>query len=77
MHSFMPFPQKQNQPVEGLSRLVSPSSMKPMSQRERLYARKHAIFLVRNIDRARGDRLHGEDGSQEKTEEQATLEKGM
>ncbi|KAL8615961.1 hypothetical protein ACOMHN_034637 [Nucella lapillus] len=66
---------KQSQPAEGsISRLVSPS-MKPMSQRERQYARKHTIFLVRNIDRARGDRNHVEENMQEKTEEQATLEK--
>ncbi|XP_076465119.1 uncharacterized protein LOC143296954 isoform X2 [Babylonia areolata] len=67
--------QKQSQPVEGgINRPVSPST-KPMSQRERQYARKHAIFLVRNIDRARGDRNHIVDSLQEKTEEQTTLEK--
>ena len=68
--------QKQQQVAEGgFSRLVSPS-LKPMSQRERVYARKHSIFLVRNIDRTRGDRRQGEEGVQEKTEEQATLDKG-
>ncbi|XP_070207967.1 histone-lysine N-methyltransferase ASH1L-like isoform X2 [Littorina saxatilis] len=65
---------KQQQVAEGNFPLVSPS-MKPMSQRERLYARRHSIFLVRNIDHVRGDKRQGEDGSQEKTEEQTTLEK--
>ena len=67
--------QQQQGAEGGFSRLVSPS-LKPMSQRERLYARRHAIFLVRNIDRTRGDRRQGEDAVPEKTEEQATLDKG-
>lgn len=53
----------------GMNRLLS-SSMKPMSQRERTYARKHAIFLVRNIDRARQGRQQTEEPGPEKGTEQ-------
>ncbi|KAK7486796.1 hypothetical protein BaRGS_00021943 [Batillaria attramentaria] len=62
----------------GMNRLLS-NSMKPMSQRERTYARRHSIFLVRNIDRARQGRQQteepGQDKVSEQTSQQATFEK--
>lgn len=69
--------QRQQQHTDGcFGRLVPP--MKPMSQRDRTYARKHAIFLIRNITRQ--ERHHPEETQQEKSAKRGidptALEKG-
>nr|KAG5699573.1 hypothetical protein BaRGS_033769 [Batillaria attramentaria] len=77
-HAFNLETQKQQVSDGGMNRLLS-NSMKPMSQRERTYARRHSIFLVRNIDRARQGRQQteepGQDKVSEQTSQQATFEK--
>lgn len=42
------------------SKVPSQSVIKPMSNRERGFARKHRIFLVRNIDKIRQIRQKGQ-----------------
>jgi len=42
---------------------------KPISKKERLYARDHAIFLVRNLDKLRQKLLKARDGDKTNKEE--------
>ena len=41
---------------------MQPTPVKPMSHRERCFAQKHAIFLLRNIDKVRNIRQKGPGG---------------
>lgn len=48
---------------------LSPLSLKPITKKERHFARQHAIFLVRNLDRLRS-KLRQERDSQKHSKEE-------